>query len=634
MRGTMQPRRWLHRYRSLGEVMTEQSEPRLHWLLRYRTPLQAGADVVSWAFALTFAVLARFDFTASRLDDTRLLPALAIAGAMQLVAGLTTGLYRGRRRYGSFDEVAVLAPATLIVTVALFAANLVSEPLRMIPMSTTVGGGIFALVLMGSTRYAWRLRLERRRRPIGPEARRLLVFGAGDPGVQIINALLNDSSAPYIPVALLDDDPTHRNLRVRRVPVAGNRTDIADAAAQFEADTLLIALPEADAALVRELSALGMEAGLDVRVLPSVRELLDGDVGVKDIRPVSDSDILGRHGINTDVAAIAGYLKGKRVLVTGAGGSIGAELCRQVQRFAPDELFMLDHDESALHALQLAIEGRAALAMPNVLLVDIRDHDRIHQVFSETRPEVVFHAAALKHVTALQRHPWEAWKTNVLGTLNLLEAAKAWGTERFVNISTDKAADPASVLGYTKRIAERLTAHVGKVCDGAFLSVRFGNVLGSRGSVLDVFQAQFEAGGPLTVSHPEVTRYFMTVEEAVELVVQAGAIGRSGEALVLDMGKPVRILEIARRLAAQAQPPLDIVFTELSPGEKLNEQLLGPGERDVRPVHALISHVDVPPLLPDRLWEKDPTSLPVQELIDWLKGLATTDAPWHDRKEA
>jgi FlaA1/EpsC-like NDP-sugar epimerase len=266
---------------------------------------------------------------------------------------------------------------------------------------------------------------------------------------------------------------------------------------------------------------------------------------------------------------------------------------------------MLDRDESALHAVQLSLRGRALLDGPELILADLRDSEGIRAVFAQRRPEVVFHAAALKHLSLLERHPGEAVKSNIWGTQAVLEAA-ARSVERFVNISTDKAANPISVLGYSKRVTERLTAYAGTVSDGTFLNVRFGNVLGSRGSVLTAFHAQIAAGGPITVTHPDVTRYFMTVQEAVQLVIQAAAIGRDGEALVLEMGHPVRIAEVARQLADSCDSTVDIVYTGLRPGEKLHEDLFATGERDLRPLHPLISHVEVPPLDPDQVRFLDP----------------------------
>ena len=367
---------------------------------------------------------------------------------------------------------------------------------------------------------------------------------------------------------------------------------------------LLIAIPRAGRALVAELTDRARAADLAVKVLPSNRELLDGAVRLADIRDLTLSDLLGRREVQTEVETIAGYLTGKRVLVTGAGGSIGSELCRQIQRFAPAELMMLDRDESALHGVQLSIEQRALLEDTDrcsLLLADIRDTPTIAEIFRTRAPQVVFHAAALKHLPLLERFPREALRTNVFSTLDLLEMACRAGVERFVNVSTDKAADPTSVLGYTKRISERLTADVATRSEGVYLSVRFGNVLGSRGSVLETFQAQIASGGPITVTDPEVTRFFMTTAEAVELLIQAGGIGRPGEVLVLDMGDPVRIADVARRLVELTQSDVDIVFTGLRPGEKADEVLFGAGEVDFRPVHPLIAHVSVPPLAPSAL---------------------------------
>jgi FlaA1/EpsC-like NDP-sugar epimerase len=292
------------------------------------------------------------------------------------------------------------------------------------------------------------------------------------------------------------------------------------------------------------------------------------------------------------------------VLVTGAGGSIGSELCRQIYQFDPGELLMLDRDESALHALQLSIFGEARLDLPQAILADIRDDATVDQLFAERRPHVVFHAAALKHVNMLEQYPDEGWKTNVLGTRNVLAAATAVGVTHFINISTDKAANPVNVLGRTKRTAEQLTATYAQRGTGRYLSVRFGNVLGSRGSVLETFAAQIAQGGPVTITDPEVTRYFMTIAEAVQLVIQAGAIGGNGEALVLDMGAPVRIGDVAAHLISLEGRPIPIKVTGLRPGEKLHEDLFGAGEKGSRPIHAMISHVPVPPLaatLLDRL---------------------------------
>jgi FlaA1/EpsC-like NDP-sugar epimerase len=478
----------------------------------------------------------------------------------------------------------------------------------MVPLSTPLIGGFVAIVLMAAVRYSRRLDMERRRRPSDTAAERIVVFGAGEGGAQVVTAMLRDHDSPYLPVALVDDDPDKRNLRIRGVPVVGTRDHLAAVIAAYEAKAVLIAIPSAGSAVVGLVSKLVADTGVSLKVLPSTRELFHEKVRLSDIRDVTSADLLGRHEIKTDLASIAGYLTGKRVMVTGAGGSIGSELCRQLNQFAPAELVMVDRDESALHAVKLDIDGRALFDSPDTVLLCIRNRAAVRQLLLERRPDVVFHAAALKHLPMLEQYPGEAVLTNVFGTLNLLEAAAEAGVAKFVNVSTDKAADPISVLGYTKRLSERLTAWMADQADGVYLSVRFGNVLGSRGSVLTSFQAQIAAGGPLTVTHPDVVRYFMTVEEAVELVIQAGAIGRDGEALVFDMGEPVRINDVAQFLITRAERPIDIVYTGLRPGEKLHEALLGRGEMDHRPLHPLISHVAVPGLDPRLLDTIDPAA--------------------------
>lgn len=579
--------------------------PVIAYLTRHRRVLQALTDAGIWLAAIPFAAALRYDLDLHRVEWGKTLAFAGAAALAQVVAGLAAGLYTGRWRFGSFDEVAGLTRATAIVTLGLYLFDL-PESRRTVPLSVPLVAGVTALVATAGVRFVWRLFLEHLRKPHGETLQRMVVFGAGDGAAQVLTSILNNPDSPYLPVALLDDDPAKRHLRIKGVRVQGNRHDLADVAKANDAKVVLIAIPSADSTTIKAISERATEAGLDVKVLPSVTDLFGATVDDADIRDITPADLLGRHEIDTDIASIAAYLTGKRVLVTGAGGSIGSELCRQIYRFAPEALVMLDRDESALHAVQLSIHGRALLDTPELVVADIRDGKRLEQVFGEWQPHVVFHAAALKHLPLLEMHPGEAVQTNVWGTLNVLTAAAKSGVERFVNISTDKAADPCSVLGWSKRITERLTAWFGGEHDGAWLSVRFGNVLGSRGSVLTAFQAQIAAGGPITVTHPEVTRYFMTIEEAVQLVVQAGAIGLSGEALVLDMGTPIRIVDVARLLVARADRPVELAFTGLRPGEKLNEDLFGSNEPCERRVHPSISHVRVPPIAASEVLEIDP----------------------------
>lgn len=552
-------------------------------------------DASAWVGGLLSAIWARYEFALPRAELASALQFALLAIGLHTLIGYPHYLYRGRYRYGGFEEVRAVFSTVFTCTVLLFAVDILA-PGRPVPLSTPLVGGALALMFMLAGRYLRRMRRERASITVRSDRTPVLLFGAGEACHELIGAIVRDPHSRYRPVGLLDDDPHKRHLRLHGVSVLGGRDDIAAAVKSTAASTVICSVANADGRLVGDIRQAALAAGAAFKVVPSVSELLDNSIRVTDIREPRISDLLGRHQIETDVDAIAGYLKGMRVLVTGAGGSIGSELCRQIRRFDPAELMLLDRDESALHAVQLSMRGRALLDSPDLILADLRDQARIFSIMQERQPQVVFHAAALKHLPLLERHPAEAVKSNIWGTLNLLEAAQE--VERFVNISTDKAANPVSVLGYSKRITERLTAHMASENGDTFLSVRFGNVLGSRGSVLTTFSAQIAAGGPLTVTHPDVTRYFMTVQEAVQLVIQAAAIGRPGEALVLDMGKPVRIADVARQMAEQASTPIEIVYTGIRPGEKIHEELLGADEQDVRPFHPLISHVDVAPLDP------------------------------------
>jgi len=341
--------------------------------------------------------------------------------------------------------------------------------------------------------------------------------------------------------------------------------------------------------------------GIALRVIPTSAEIVGGAVKLGDISNVTEEDLLGRKQVQVDEASIEDLIKGKRVLITGAGGSIGSEIARQVHRYQAAFVGMLDRDESALQEVQLSIDGRGLLASDELLLADIRDPATINAIFDQIRPDIVFHAAALKHLPLLEKFPNEAHKTNVQGTGNVLRAALAAGVPVLVNISTDKAADPISVLGRSKKATERMTAGATPRAQGRYVSVRFGNVLGSRGSVLNTFRRQIMEGGPVTVTHPDITRYFMTITEAVHLVLQAAAIGAHGETLVLNMGEPVRIADVAAQMVAKSGRNIEIVYTGLRPSEKMTEVLTSEDEQPRVGSHPSISHVSGNPL-PEAEW--------------------------------
>ncbi len=580
----------------------------------YRLVLSAGLDVVAWMVSFLVFAWLRFDTDADWVPWREVVAVGALTAGLFLVLARAVRLHQGRARVASLEEMLLLGVCAASSGGVVTVINMFTQ---WVPRTVPAGATLLALVLMAYSRASWRRFNEYDDERFAEDgSTRVLVVGAGEAGRELISSMMRDPQRQWRPVAILDDDRRKRHLRLRQIPVVGTTAELADKASEYGVGTIVLALPSADADTINRLRLAALDADLAVKVLPASTQLLDDHVGIRDLRDINLTDVLGRNQLDTDVAAIADYLAGRKVLVTGAGGSIGSELCRQIHRFGPAELMMLDRDESALHALQLSIHGRALLDSDEVILCDIRDRNAVNAIFAERRPDVVFHAAALKHLPMLEQYPAEAVKTNILGTSNILDAADLVGVDRFVNISTDKAANPCSVLGYSKRIAECLTSAKAQDADGTFLSVRFGNVLGSRGSVLTSFAKQIAEGGPVTVTDPEVTRYFMTIEEACQLVIQAAAIGGAGEALVLDMGEPVRIVDVAHQLIEQSGARVKIEFTGLREGEKMHEELFADDEpQDVRPVHQMVSHVPVPLMTADVV-----ASLPVVGSVDTVRG--------------
>lgn len=448
-----------------------------------------------------------------------------------------------------------------------------------------------------------------------------LIVGAGQAGRIIARDLRRAPEFGLLPIGFLDDNPT-RPLIVG-LPVFGTLSQLPEVCRREGIDAVIIAIPSLPPATIRRLAESAAEVGVHVRYLPSFAAALERDSLISELRKLRISTLLGRDELKVVRSGSQAIVAGKRVLVTGAGGSIGSELCRQIKGFGPAALYMLDHDESNLHRLQMQLEGQALLDNNELIIADIRDGGRIHQVVRALRPEVIFHAAAHKHLPLLEQHPNEGVKSNVLGTKMLVGAALESGVERFILISTDKAADPVSILGATKRIAEMV---VQSRAGGStrFASVRFGNVLGSRGSFLTVLSEQIENGEAVTVTHPEVTRFFMTVEEAVGLVIEAASMAEAGETFVLDMGQPVRIVDLVHSYAAQMHvrpEKLEIRFTGLRPGEKLDEELFGKLEERIGTAHPKIM-ATVPRPLPANFADR----------LDTLLFAAGANRPPHEVK--
>ncbi|WP_081737973.1 polysaccharide biosynthesis protein, partial [Arthrobacter sp. H41] len=561
-------------------------------------------DAVAWVVAIVLALILRYELLVKAINIEGVAVFCGVAVLAQLVVGLSFALYRGRYSFGSFHEARLLVIVTVLVSVILVLVSVAFFTVIEVPRSIGIIAFPFACMFLAATRYLKRMYVESKARP-GEDAQRTLIYGAGFLGNSLVARMMQDPESPYVPVGLIDDDPAKKHLRLSSVPVLGRLEELPAIAARTGASILVLAFSEVEASQVRRVSDLVAGLGIKVLVLPPLRDMLGTGKGLSDFREVAVEDLIGRRPVDIHADEVAGYITGKRVLVTGAGGSIGSELCRQLAAFNPAELIMLDRDETGLQSTQISLTGRGLLTGRDTVLADIRDSDALLDIFEDRHPEVVFHAAALKHVSLLEQYPEEAWKTNVQGTLNVLRASAAAGVTNFVNISTDKAADPTSVLGHSKRVAEKLTSWHAQQSGQKYVSVRFGNVIGSRGSMLPLFTEQIRSGGPITVTDPEVTRFFMTIPEACQLVVQAGAIGRGGEVLILDMGEAVRILDVAQRMIAMSGKDIDIVFTGLRPGEKMHEDLIGVGEDDSRPLHPKISHTSVAAL--------DPVQLDLQE---------------------
>lgn len=572
---------------------------RLHELpLRLKVSILLGVDALAWLLALLTVTTLRYDFG---LNDPQWAWAVSftiLAIGIHTSSFVFTNYLRGRNRVASFDEVAGVAATTLFIVfpVGLLLSAFITDFPRALPIVMPP----LALIFMGAFRGVYRLFVQRSHmnKAVAEAAVPVLIYGAGEAGRQVAQLVDHAAEAPYRILGFVDDSRGKQMLRVRDYRVLGTGDDLIDLAERLGAKTVILAISKAPAKLVQNVSRECTSHGLDLVVIPTVREMIGGRVSLDRLRQFNVADLLGRRPIETDVRSIADYVMGKRVLITGAGGSIGSELARQLHRLGPEKLVLLDRDESELHAVRLSIDGDGLLNSDDIVLCDIREPDALEAIFDHHRPEVVFHAAALKHLPMLERYPLEGWKTNTLGTRNVLAASRKSGVEHFVNISTDKAADATSVLGITKRFAERLTSWHAQDGGLTYLSVRFGNVLGSRGSVLYTFRAQIERGGPVTVTDPDVTRFFMTIPEACELVLQAGAIGNPGDVLVLDMGEPVKIVDVAERLIAESGKNIQINYTGLRAGEKLHEVLFSSSEHSRPSDHPLIRTVRVPELAP------------------------------------
>ena len=557
-------------------------------------------DFTAWFVAILVAAVLRFEFRLESvpLVNTSIL-AVLVAGA-SLVVGFFTHLYRNRYVVGSLDELRALALTTFLVTglggfAVVFFGNFWG-----LPRSTVFIAAPIFLLLSGGLRAHLRFMRLREAQALGTGPR-AAIYGAGDAAEALIPQLLGVPDAPYHPVVLVDDSPQKANRWIRGVPMGGQWKDLSQLVSQHEVDTVIVAIPSATSELLSKVYADASVLGLEVVVLPTLSEYLGGRKTASELRSVSIEDLLGRQSIELDSALISGLIEGKRVLVTGAGGSIGSELARQIAGFGPSSLTLVDRDETGLLIASMGIDSARHEPFHETYLVDIRDKDAVHALFQTRKPDVVFHAAALKHLPILEAFPHEAWKTNVEGTLNVLDASADVEVSVFVNISTDKAANPANALGKAKKLGEELTAWFGATSGKPYVSVRFGNVLGSRGSLIPVIAEQISAGGPVTITDKAATRYFMSIPEACQLVLQAAAQGEEGDVMVLDMGQPVSIDDIAKRMIELSGKNVAVEYVGLRPGEKLHEDLLSDSETPLPSEHPKILRLKATPSNPTKV---------------------------------
>ena len=515
----------------------------------------------------------------------------------KLFTFLMFGLYRGMWRYTSVVDLVNVLKATITSSVGIVLVVLFIYRFQGFPRSVFIIDWILTFLLVSGTRVIIRLTLSERgdfhfllqnpfaHRKEMKAKKRLLIIGAGDSGEKMLREIRDNSRLNYEMVGFLDDDPKKRGMRIHGVPVLGPIPKIHNMAYRDEMDEILIATPSATTKQMRRIIEACEATGLKSRTTPGIGELIDGKISFKTIREVSFEDLLGRDPVNLDTKSIGDYLADKVILVSGAGGSIGSELCRQIVQFQPKNLILFDKTENSLFHIDMEFRQRYPNVFITSILGDVKYKNCLNKHFTDHRPQVVFHAAAYKHVPIVELNPWEAIYNNIIGTRNIVEASHHFGVERFIMVSTDKAVRPSNVMGATKRVAEMITS-----CYASnptrFLSVRFGNVIGSEGSVIHLFKKQIERFGPVTITHPEITRYFMTIPEASKLILQAAALGEGGEIFILDMGTPIKIEDMARDLIRRSgfKPGVDIEikFIGLRPGEKLHEELITEGEGIVR----------------------------------------------------
>lgn len=561
-------------------------------------------DIVVFVISFAGAYELRFDFS---LQPSYFVP---IAGLLllfipcKLLIFFVFGLYKGMWRYTSVNDLWRLGQACVLSTLSFLLINLLGVALPGVPRSVFALDGLLTFIMSGGLRVGIRLyytmantserlqiwRFSTRRRK-GLERKSLLIIGAGSAGEKILREIQGNQRLNYNVLGFLDDDRSKWGRSLHGVKIYGAIDMIPEIVERENVDEALIAIPSATGPQIRRITEICKSCELDYRTLPEIGAIIDGKVSIKSLRDLKYEDLLRRPPVRLNTMEINRYLRGKKVLVTGAGGSIGSELCRQLIRFEPEELILVDASEVQLFGIQMELQHEIDFLRYQCILSQVQDQELMDKVFRQYGPQLIFHAAAYKHVPLLEKNPWEAIFNNVLGSRVVMDLALKYGVERFVLVSTDKAVRPTNVMGASKRLAELILQSL-QGRGTLFMAVRFGNVIGSSGSVLPLFRRQLEQGGPITVTHREVTRYFMTIPEAAQLILQAGSLGTGGEIFILEMGTPVKIAEMAEELVRlsgkEPGKDVEIIFTGLREGEKLYEELITQGEGIVNTKHEKI----------------------------------------------
>ena len=575
------------------------NKPLSERLLPFRRWISLGAHACLIALAYWIAYALRFELPLAKEDLTQLFLTLPLILVVRLALFACFHLYEGLWRYVSMrDILAILKAVTLSSLVFALAVLLMIA--RNFPWPVFVIDWGACMLFVGGQRLALRAVWEFRHRGRNGDGRRALIVGAGDAGEQLIREIERNQELDYTILGFVDDDINKQGLRIHGLEVVGAVKQLSHLCASLDVQELLIAIPSASGKEIREILESCRAAKVEYKTVPNLAEMMEGGSSLGKIRRVNIEDLLRREPVVIDYAEVERFIHGKKVLVTGAGGSIGSELCRQVARFAPGSLIMLDHAENGLFFVDMELREKFPGMSLCPVIGDVTDSSRMAVLFEEHRPQVVFHAAAHKHVPLMESNKSEAIKNNLLGTIVVSKTAERAGVEDFVMVSTDKAVRPTSVMGASKRLAEMYVQAASTRSETRFMTVRFGNVLASEGSVLQIFQRQIEAGGPLTVTHPDMTRYFMTIPEASQLVLQAATQGKGGEIFVLDMGEPVRIMDLAKDLLALSglvpDKDIEIKITGPRPGEKLFEELLNSETRLLSTTHQKIMVAETDPI--------------------------------------